>query len=412
MKTADVYTKDHLQRWHVLQMAIDGHITLLEASTRLGISYRQAKRLKSAVVASGLAGLQHGNRGRRSSRAISDHERTRILHLSRTQYTDLNDTRLAERLKSDHGISLSRETVRRILRAGGIKHAAAGSADLRLPCYSSQGMMVLWGGIEKKWFGDTKSCFMTAVDAATLRCLTARFFDSQTTHGYLWLMREIARTYGLPRAFCQHSGSAVRRSDSSWTLEEELRGERDPSQVERALRALSIPHYLETKRRIMSIPALFESFLAGQFEGREIADIKSANNLLEQGVIAAFNRAHACQPVSMESAWRQAPDGADINRICSFFYSAIVQPDNKIVLGEISIDVPPGKQRISYARTPVEVRQLLDGSWRVYYQNNILATHDPTPVREPVPCRGQRHRSDSAAMSWMYAVLDHAGSCD
>ena len=412
MKSSTSYTQDHLHRWHVLQMAIDGHITLLEASNRLGISYRQAKRLKSAVVVSGLAGLQHGNRGKRSSRAINDHERTRILHLARTQYADLNDTRLTERLKSEHGIGLSRETIRRILRSGGIKSAAAGSGDIRLPCYTSQGMMVLWGGIEKNWFGDTKSCFIAAVDTATLRCLAARFFDSQSTQGYLWLMREIMRTYGLPRAFCQHSGSAVRRSDSSWTLEEELRGERDPSQVERALQASGISHYLESKRRIMSMPALFESFLAGQFEGREITDSKAANKLLAQGVIAAFNRTHACQPLNSESAWRPVPAGADIERICSFFYSAIVQANNKIMLGEITIDVPPGKQRISYARTPVEVRQLLDGSWRVYYQNNIIATHDPTPVREPVPCREQRRRSDSSALSWMYAALDHGSSCD
>jgi transposase len=412
MKSQDSYTQDHLHRWHVLQMAIDGHITLLEASTRLGISYRQAKRLKGAVVASGLAGLQHGNRGKRSSRAISDHERTRILHLARTQYAAMNDTRLAERLRSEHGIQLSRETIRRILRAAGIKRNAAGSSDLRQDCYTSSGTMVLWGGIEKNWFGNAKSCFMTAVDTATLRCLGARFFDSQTTQGYLWLIREIAHNYGLPRAFCQHSGSAVHRKDSSWTLEEELRGERDPSQVERALQALGIPHYLESKRRIMSIPALFESFLAGQFEGREITDSKAANNLLEQGVIAAFNRTHACQPQSQESAWRPKPPGADIERICSFFYSAIVQPNNKITLGEITIDVPAGKQRISYARTQVEVRQLLDGSWRVYHHNDVIATHAPTPVREPVPCRGPRHRTDSGALSWMYAVLDHGSACE
>ena len=412
MKDADVYTKDHLRRWHVLQMAIDGHITLLEASTRLGISYRQAKRLKSAVAASGLDGLQHGNRGRRSSRAISDHERMRIVHLARTQYAALNDTRLAECLKSEHSIQFSRETIRRILRAAGFKRNAPGSSDMRLPCYTSQGMMVLWGGIEKNWFGDTKSCFMTAVDTATLRCLAARFFDSQTTQGYLWLLREITQNFGLPRAFCQHSGSAVRRTDSSWTPEEELRGERDPNQVERALQALAIPHYLESKRRIMSIPALFESFLAGQLEGREITDRKAANKLLAQGVIAAFNRTHACLPVNSASAWLPVPAGADIERICSFYYPAIVQPDNKIVLGEITIDVPPGKKRISYARTPVEVRQLLDGSWRVYYQNDIIATHCPTPVRQPVPSRSPRHHSEQSAIGWVYAMLEHGSRCD
>lgn len=412
MKRLDAYTQAHLHRWHVLQMAIDGHISLLEASARLGISYRHAKRLKGAIVKNGLAGLQHGNRGRRSSRAVSDHERLRILHLARTQYAGLNDTRLAESLKSEHGIRLSRETVRRILRAAGIKRLAGAGADPRQPFYASEGMMVLWGGIEKNWFGSAKSCFMAAVDTATLRCLAARFFDSQTMQGYLWLIREVARRYGLPRGFCQHSGSAVRRKDSSWTLEEELRGERDPSQVERALRALGIPHYLEGKRRIMSIPALFESFLAGQFEGRDITDTQAANRLLAQGVVAAFNRTHACQPVSTESAWRPVPAGLDMERICSFYYSAVVQPANKIMLGEITIDVPPGRQRISCARTPVEVRQLLDGSWRVYRHNDLIATHSPTPVREPVPCRCQRQRCDTGAMSWMYAVLEHGSSCD
>ena len=410
MKGQDSYSKMHLHRWHVLQMAIDGHITLLEASRRLSISYRQAKRLKSAVAQKGVGGLQHGNTGRRSSRAITDTERTRIQHLSRTQYAGMNDSRLTERLKSEHGIALSRETVRKILRSGGIKHST-GASDV---CYSCEGMMVLWGGMEKNWFGSAKSCFMAAVDTATLRCLGARFFEHQSTQGYLWLMREIARSYGLPRAFCQHSGSAVRRSDRIWTLEEELRGERDPSQVERALQSLGIPHYLEGKRRIMSIPALFESFLTEQFEGRDISGIKSANSLLEQGVIAAFNRAHACQPVSAEPAWSPAPPGADMERICSFYYPATVQPDNRIVLGEITIPVPPGKKRISYARTPVEVRQLLDGSWRVYHLNEIIATHGPTPVREPVhvPRNPRRRSGQDVLMGWMYAVLGHGAECD
>lgn len=406
------FNSDQLERIHVLQMVIGGYITLREAAGKIGVSYRQAKRLKQAFIRSGARGMLHGNVGRHSHRALSDHVRMRILHLAHTQYADLNDTRLTERLKSEHGIGLSRETIRRILRASGIKHAAAGSGDMRSACYASEGMMVLWGGITKNWFGNADTCFMAAVDTATLRCLAARFFPAQTTQGYLWLIREIAQHYGLPRAFCQHSGSAVRRKDSSWTLEEELRGERDPSQVERALQALGIHHYLESKRRIMSIPALFESFLAGQFEGREITDSKAANKLLAQGVIAAFNRSHACQPASRESAWLPMPDCADIKRICSFFYSAIVQPNNKIMLGEITIDVPPGKQRICYARTPVEVRQLLDGSWRVYYQNTIIATHDPTPVREPVPLRSGRGRNDPGAMSWIYAVLDHGSSCD
>ncbi len=88
---------------------------------KIGVSYRQAKRLKQAFVRNGARGVLHGNIGRRSHRALSDHVRTRILHLARTRYAALNDTQLTLRLQAEHGISLSRETIRRILRAEGIK---------------------------------------------------------------------------------------------------------------------------------------------------------------------------------------------------------------------------------------------------------------------------------------------------
>ncbi len=404
---------DQLQRIHFLQMSVDGYITLREAAGKIGVSYRQAKRLKQAFIHSGARGVLHGNIGKRSHRALSDHERMRIVHLARTRYAALNDTQITLRLQAEHGISLSRETIRRILRADGIKRNRAGkTADTGSACYASEGMMVLWGAITKKWFGEHESCFMAAVDTATLRCLAARFFPAQAAEGYIWLIREVVRSCGVPRAFCQHSQSAVRRSNSSWTLEEELRGERDPSQVERALQVLGVAHYLESKRRIMGITALFETFLAGQFEGRDIAEQTKANHLLDHGLIAAFNRSHACRPADMEPAWKQLPEGADLERICSFFYSATVQHNNKIVLGDMEIDIPPGRQRISYAQTPVEVRQLLDGSWRVYYQNQIIAQHNPTPVRAPVPSRSSRRSSDPGNISWIYAMLDHGSLCD
>jgi len=406
---------DQLQRIHFLQMVFGGYITLREAAGKIGVSYRQAKRLKQAFIRSGARSVLHGNTGRPSRRALNNNIRMRILHLARTRYAALNDTQLTLKVQAEHGISLSRETIRRILRADGIKKnqtGRTGSANAGTACYASEGMMVLWGGITKKWFGQEDSCFMAAIDTATLRCLAAHFFPTQTTEGYLWLMREIVRTCGVPRAFCQHSRRAVRRIDSTWTLEEELRGERDPSQVERALQALGIAHYLESKRRIMGITALFETFLAGQFAGRDITELGKANQLLAPGLIAAFNRSHACRPVDKEAAWKQLPEGAELERICSFFYSATVQHNNKIVLGDMEIDVPPDKQRISFAQTPVEVRQLLDGSWRVYYQNRIIAQHGPTPVRAPVPSRSSRRSSDTGNISWIYAMLDHGSLCD
>ncbi len=132
MKRLNSYTQEDLQRWHMLQMAIGGYITLLDASKQLSISYRQAKRLKHAVLRNGPLGLQHGSRGRSSKRSISDDVRGRILMLARTRYAQMNDTRLTERLRAEHGIYLSRESVRRILRAAGIKNSRSDGSNYGL----------------------------------------------------------------------------------------------------------------------------------------------------------------------------------------------------------------------------------------------------------------------------------------
>ena len=51
------------QRFHLLEMAIGGKITLKDAVKRMGVSYRHGKRLKKKLVTEGAKGLVHGNRG-------------------------------------------------------------------------------------------------------------------------------------------------------------------------------------------------------------------------------------------------------------------------------------------------------------------------------------------------------------
>jgi len=50
------------QRFHLLQMAAKGRITLREAGVCMGVSYRHAKRLKRCYVMYGARGIIHGNR--------------------------------------------------------------------------------------------------------------------------------------------------------------------------------------------------------------------------------------------------------------------------------------------------------------------------------------------------------------
>jgi len=82
--------------------------------------------------------------------------------------------------------------------------------------------------------------------------------------------------------------------------------------------------------------------------------------------------------------------------------------DNTVRLGGITIDIPAGPWRVSYAKARVEVRQFLDGSWRVYYQDQQIAQHQATQLREPIRAlrRSKTKAKPKAASpySWVYAA--------
>jgi len=93
-----------------------------------------------------------------------------------------------------------------------------------------------------------------------------------------------------------------------------------------------------------------------------------------------------------------------IKRIISFRYQAVVGNDNTVRLGGMVIDIPEGPGQRGYAKAKVEVRQLLDGSWRMYYKNTLIAHTDPTPLKEPIRAKPRRKAKARAAFEeqWIY----------
>ena len=159
------------KRWHLLRMVLEGRLSLREASDRMRVSYRHAKRLKGVVARDGPRGLIHGNTGRRPANAIGMELRQKILELSRTEYGCFNDTHFTEKLLTVEGIRISRETVRTIRRGAGIlpkrrrRPRRHRSRRARKP---QQGMMVLWDGSAHQWFGPEHppSCLLSAISVS------------------------------------------------------------------------------------------------------------------------------------------------------------------------------------------------------------------------------------------------------
>lgn len=401
------------QRYHVLRTVLDGGITLREAGQVLGVCYRHAKRLKKRLKLHGAKGLIHGNRGRPAPNAVGHAVKQRIMELSGAAYANFNDTHFTEKLNEQEGIRISRETVRRLRRANGMKakrKRRPKKHHRRRLRKAQEGMMVLWDGSPHKWFGDDEApcCLMAAIDDATGQLLEAFFIEYEGSFGYLKLLNNIVKAYGIPGSIYQDRHSALHRNDDHWSLEEQLAGEQEPTQVGWALQELGImPIFALTpqaKGRVERLFGTLQDRLVAELGFWKIKQIQEANIFLDEVFIPDYNRRFAVKSQQVDKAWRKVPQGLELQRIISFRYQATVANDNCIRLGGVVIDIAEGPRQRGYAKARAEVHQLLNGSWRVYYKNKLIAETEPTPLKEPIRAK-PRKRSNAKGTSnqtWVY----------
>jgi hypothetical protein len=249
---------------------------------------------------------------------------------------------------------------------------------------------------------------MAAIDDATGKLLAARFFPFEGSSGYLWLLKEMVKKYGIPMVIYQDRHGALNRNDSHWSLEEQLAGRQEPTQVGLALEALGIESISalspQAKGRVERLFATLQDRLGAELRLKGIVTLEEANRFLQSIFIKGFNRRFAVRAKESQKAWREAPKDLDLDRIISFRYLATVGNDNTVRLGGLILDIPPGPQGRSYAKAKVEARQLLNGSWRIYAQDQLIAKHSSTSLKEPVRAlpRNKHHAKGVKDYNWVY----------
>ena len=402
-------TQKEATRYDVLRRVLDGTISLGEAAGYMGLSYRQTKRLKKKAE-EGLAALAHGNRGRKPDNRLDDEIHTKILTLSQNKYLAFNDTHFSEKLV-DEGISISRETVRKIRREAGIapkRKRKPRKHHSRRPRKTSEGLMMLWDGSPHRWFGKDYApcCLMAAIDDAKGSILGLLFCEHECSWAYLQLLRGVVKGWGVPCSVYQDKHSALKRNDDWWSLEEELAGKQEPTQVGMALSDLGIEAIFanspQAKGRVEKLFETLQDRLVSELDLEGIKDIDTANEYLERVFIKEFNKRFSVESPG-EHKWRRLHTSVDLDRICSFRYSAKVGNDNAVRFCGLVFDIEPGTRGRSYAGIQADLRQMLDGSWRIYHQDALIGQSPSTEIGEPFRTK-KRHKTAKAAYDchWVY----------
>lgn len=405
-------------RHHVLRMVLERRLTLTEAARNLGISYRHANRLKSDVELEGIRGLLHGNLGHDPANKLDAVVRERVLELSTERYSKFNDTHFTEMLAREEGIELSRETVRVLRREAGIKpkqKRRAKKHHKRRPRKPQEGLMMLWDGSPHRWFGEGSEpcCLMAAIDDGTGKILelfsvasSDCFVRTECSFAYLELLSRIVKRHGVPVSVYQDRHSALKRNDNFWSIEEELAGRQDPTQVGAALEGLGIEAIFalspQAKGRVERLFRTLQDRLVAMLDFFSIREIDGANEYVPE-FIEEFNKQRAVEAEDSQSAWRKPRPGLDLVRVLSLKYEATVANDNAIRFDGMVIDVPPGPGKRGYAGARVEICQLLDGSWRVYHKDKLITEAPSTGIAEPIRTKTRRKGSRAATDSgWIY----------
>ena len=156
MKGHLLMSRKELHRKSVLELAVAKRITLVEASKRMHLSYRQTLRVFERFVNEGDAGLVHRRRGRSSNRAHPAAFRNKVLRRYRKRYKvhDVGPTLAAEKLASE-GLVVDHETLRRWLLEEGDwkKRRRRKTHRSRRARRTHFGELVQMDGSHHAWFG-------------------------------------------------------------------------------------------------------------------------------------------------------------------------------------------------------------------------------------------------------------------
>jgi transposase len=383
----------------VLNQVERGVVEVREGAVLMGLSERQTRRLLAAYRKEGARALAHGNRGRVPHNTIDSGMKRRVEVLGSSKYAGCNMQHFTELLGEREDIMLSRSSVRRIMMGVGLigpRKRRAPRHRSRRERYPQEGMLLQTDGSGHDWLEGRgpRLTLVAAIDDATGKVPHGVFREQEDSQGYFLLFREIVALCGIPMAVYRDCHSIFEAASGTMeSIEEQLEGRKQPTQFGRLMEELgitSIPSYSPQGRgRIERLWGTFQDRLRSELRLAGARTIADANSVVVD-FLPRYNRRFAVDPAEPGTAYRQPGTDFSADTTFCFKYERTVGTDNVVRFGGSRIQIMPS-ERLSYARTRVEVHERLDGSLAVYHNGQCLATK-VAPPEAPVLRARKFHR--------------------
>jgi transposase len=324
-------------RLKVLHAAEKGLLTQKQAGLHLRLSERWVRKLLARLREEGEGGIVHRLRGRASKRRLPEAVRQRVVKLVKREYADFGPTLAAEYLAAQHGIQVSKETLRQVLMAAGVwkrKRRRVEEVHVWRARRACWGELVQWDTSEHDWLEGRgpKLYLLAMVDDATSRAL-ARFAEQDTTQENFRLLASYLRRWGRPVEFYTDK-------DSMFTVNRPHREGEDEAwpealtQIGRALRELGIgwtaAHSPQAKGRVERFFGTAQDRLVKGLRKAGVQTLEQANQYLELEYLPQWGSRFTREPANPADAHRPLRREHDLAAILSHVEERVVANDYTI----------------------------------------------------------------------------------
>ncbi len=373
-------SQQEINKHHVIRSVLEHKATQAEAAQVLKLGTRQIKRLCAGVKVRGARAVIHGLRGRPSNNCLDEELLSQVLStLHDPLWEGFGPVFAKDKLKEYHGIVLSKETLRQVMRAAGLwqRRRRGNPHRSRRERRISVGMLVQLDGSDHDWFeGRGPRCVLLAyIDDATSRILYAEFVKVEDT---LTLMRgtwNYFKRWGRPVAWYVDRDS-IYKVNLSTDYEGRFRDEKPITQFTRAMEELGIKvicaNTPQAKGRVERTFKTHQDRLVKELRLRHISTIAEANRYLWREYIPGHNARFAVAAACGGDLHRPLLKTQKLEEILSMRTERTVGSDYVISYEKQLIQILKHQQVRIDPRDKVQVEIRLDGSTHLRFKDVYL----------------------------------------